>query len=96
MPRRLLPTLVALGCGLLALAWGLVSLQRIFHQEREDARAQMRSRREALAHTAAEAFRQSLARHLEVHIPELHSAVGDPLAPGEGFYLLFRDHQFLP
>ncbi|MBZ4415670.1 HAMP domain-containing sensor histidine kinase [Myxococcus sp. RHSTA-1-4] len=96
MLRRLLPTLVALGCGLLALAWGLVSLQRIFHQEREDARAQMRSRREALEHTAAESLRQSLKRHLEENIPALHAAVGDPLAPAEGFYLLFRDRPFLP
>ncbi|HEX8821275.1 MAG TPA: hypothetical protein VF794_15210, partial [Archangium sp.] len=48
MLRRLLPTLVALGCGLLALTWGLVSLQRIFAQEREDARAQLASRRHAI------------------------------------------------
>ncbi|MCP3101853.1 ATP-binding protein [Myxococcus sp. K15C18031901] len=96
MLRRLLPTLIALGCGLLALGWGLVSLQRIFSRERDDARAQVRSRREALAHAATEALRQTLARRLADQISAIHAAVGDPLAPGEGFYLSLRGHQFLP
>ncbi|NVJ22555.1 MULTISPECIES: sensor histidine kinase [Myxococcus] len=96
MLRRLLPTLIALGCGLLALGWGLVSLQRIFTREREDAHAQVRSRRDALAHAATESLRQVLARHLEEQVSALHAAVDNPLAPGEGFYLQFRGQQFLP
>jgi signal transduction histidine kinase len=96
MLRRLLPTLVALGCGLLALGWGLFSLQRIFNQEREDARAQMRSRREALEHTATEALRRSLTLRLTEKVSAIHAAVEDPLAPAEGFYLVFRGYQFLP
>ncbi|WP_426751067.1 sensor histidine kinase [Myxococcus sp. Y35] len=96
MLRRLLPTLVALGCGLLALGWGLVSLQRIFSRERDDAHAQLRSRRDALAHAGEEALRQNLTRKLDESIVPLHAAVGDPLEPGEGFYLNFRDYQFLP
>ncbi|MCE9667008.1 HAMP domain-containing histidine kinase [Myxococcus stipitatus] len=96
MLRRLLPTLIALGCGLLALGWGLVSLQRIFSREREDAHAQVHSRREALAHAATESLRQALARRLADQIPAINAAMGDPLAPGEGFYLGLRDHQFLP
>ncbi|MCP3141055.1 sensor histidine kinase [Pyxidicoccus xibeiensis] len=96
MLRRLLPTLVALGIGLLALGWGLVSLQRIFMREREDAHAQLRSRRQALEHTATEALRQSLAWHLKSSITDIHAAVGDPLAPGEGYYLLFRGYRLLP
>ncbi|NTX35648.1 HAMP domain-containing histidine kinase [Myxococcus sp. CA033] len=96
MLRRLLPTLVALGCGLLALGWGLVSLQRIFTREREDAHEQVRSRRDALAHAATETLRQILARQLEEQIAAIHAAVDNPLAPGEGFYLQFRGHQFLP
>ncbi|QDE96747.1 sensor histidine kinase [Myxococcus xanthus] len=96
MLRRLLPTLVALGCGLLALGWGLVSLQRIFSQERDDAHAQLRSRRDALAHAAEEALRQNLAKKLDESIPTLHAAVGDPLEPGEGYYINFRGYQFLP
>ncbi|MFY2561566.1 sensor histidine kinase [Corallococcus terminator] len=96
MLRRLLPTLIALGCGLLALGWGLVSLQRIFTREREDAHAQVRSRRDALAHAATESLRQVLARQLEEQVFAIHAAVDNPLAPGEGFYLQFRGHQFLP
>ena len=96
MLRRLLPTLVALGCGLLALTWGLVSLQRIFAQEREDARAQLRSRRDALEAYATQALRHTLGKQLEGSIPSLHAAMGNPLAPGEGFYLQFRGFQFLP
>lgn len=96
MVRRLLPTLLALCCGLLALGWGLVSLQRIFAQEREDARAQMRSRRDALEGYATQALRHMLGQRLEESTPDIHAAMGDPLAPGEGFYLHFRGHQFLP
>lgn len=96
MLRRLLPTLVALGCGLLALAWGLVSLQRIFAQEREDAHAQLRSRRVALEEYATQALRHTLGKQLEGSLPAIHAAMGDPLAPGEGYLLQFRGHQFLP
>ncbi len=96
MLRRLLPTLVALGCGLLALTWGLVSLQRIFAQEREDAHAQLRSRRDALEEYATQALRHTLGKQLEGNLAALHAAMGDPLAPGEGFLLNFRGHQFLP
>ncbi|WPB81275.1 HAMP domain-containing sensor histidine kinase [Archangium violaceum] len=96
MLRRLLPTLIALGCGLLALTWGLVSLQRIFAQEREDARAQLASRRHAIEEFATLALRQTLGQQLKGNLPALHAAMGDPLAPGEGFLLNFRGHQFLP
>jgi two-component system, OmpR family, sensor histidine kinase SenX3 len=96
MLRRLLPTLLALGIGLMALGWGLVSLQRIFAQEREDAHAQVRSRREALEQLAAESLRAALAQRMKESLPKLNAAVGDPLQPAEGYYLLFRGHQFLP
>ncbi|RKH21410.1 sensor histidine kinase [Corallococcus praedator] len=96
MLRRLLPTLLALGCGLLALGWGLVTLQRIFTQEREDARAQVHSRSAALELLAAEALRTALAQRMKDHLPALNAAMGDPLQPAEGYYLLFRGHQFLP
>jgi two-component system sensor histidine kinase SenX3 len=96
MLRRLLPTLAALVCGLLALFWGLVSLQRIFSQEREDARAQLRTSRDALEEYATQALRHQLSRRLENDLPALHAAMGNPLAPGEGFYFHFRGRQFLP
>ncbi|WP_338867142.1 HAMP domain-containing sensor histidine kinase [Myxococcus stipitatus] len=96
MLRRLLPTLVALGFGLLALGWGLVSLQRIFAREREDAHSQVRSRRDALGHAASETLRQVLATQLNEQIPAIHAAVDNPLAPGERYYLQFRGQPFLP
>jgi signal transduction histidine kinase len=96
MLRRLLPTLAALGCGLLALTWGLVSLQHIFTQEREDAHAQLRSRRDALEEYATQALLHALGKQMEGNLAALHAAMGDPLAPGEGFFLQFRGHQFLP
>lgn len=96
MLRRLLPTLVALGCGLLALGWGLVCLQRIFTQEREDARAQLQSRRDTVEQYATEALRRTLAQRLEEKLPAIHAAMGDPLAPEESFLLHFRGHPFLP
>ncbi|XXF80755.1 HAMP domain-containing sensor histidine kinase [Myxococcaceae bacterium GXIMD 01537] len=96
MPRRLLPTLVALGCGLLALGWGLLSLLRIFAQEREDARAQLSSRRDTLEQYASEALRRTLAGRLAEKLPAIHAAMGDPLAPDEGYLIHFRGHPFLP
>ncbi|WNG42276.1 HAMP domain-containing histidine kinase [Archangium violaceum] len=96
MLRRLLPTLIAIGCGLLALSFGLVALQRIFAQEREDSRAQLRSRRDALEEYATQALRHTFSKQLEGNLTALHAAMGDPLAPSEGFFLQFRGHQFLP
>ncbi len=96
MLRRLLPTLVALGCGLLALTWGLVSLQRIFAQEREDAREQLRSSRATFEDYATQTLQRTLAQQMEGNLVALHAAMGDPLAPGEGFFLQFRGTQFLP
>ncbi len=96
MLRRLLPTLVALGCGLLALGWGLVSLQRLFAQETEDARAQLRSYREEAVRYASEALRQKLHKRLAESLPRIDEAWADPLAPADGFYLSFLETQVLP
>jgi two-component system sensor histidine kinase SenX3 len=96
MLRRLLPTLVALGCGLLALGWGLVSLQRLFAQETEDARAQLSSHREEIARYASEALRQKLRKRLEESVPAINKAYEDPLAQADGFYLFLRGQQLLP
>ncbi|KFE66776.1 sensor histidine kinase [Hyalangium minutum] len=96
MLRRLLPTLLALGCGFLALTWGLVSLQRLFAQETEDARQQLRSRREEVERIATEALRLKLRQQLEWSLPAINLAVEDPLVQADGLYLLFREYQFLP
>lgn len=96
MLRRLLPTLLALGGGFLALCWGLVSLQRLFAQEREEAYTQLLSRRAALEQLAAESLRQSLERRLQALTPTLYRALEDPLAPAEGLYFRYRGYQLLP
>jgi signal transduction histidine kinase len=96
MLRRLLPTLVALGCGLLALGWGLVTLQRIFAQETRDARRQLHARRDELERHATEALRQKLRQRLAENHAAIQKAVEDPLAQADGLYLFFRGYQFLP
>ncbi|HEX8703089.1 MAG TPA: HAMP domain-containing sensor histidine kinase [Myxococcaceae bacterium] len=96
MLRRLLPTLVALGCGLLALGWGLVTLQRIFAQETRDARQQLHARRDELERQASEALRQKLKQRLADSHSSIQKAVEDPLAQADGLYLFFRGYQFLP
>ncbi len=96
MLRRLLPTLVALGCGLLALAWGLAMLQRIFAEETRDARRQLHAHRDELERHALEALRQKLKQRLADNHPIIQKAVEDPLAQADGLYLFFRGYQFLP
>jgi signal transduction histidine kinase len=96
MLRRLLPMLVALGFGLLALGWGLVSLQRIFARETEDAREQLRTHRDELERYAGESLRQKLKQRLVASTPNISKAAEDPLIQADGLYLLFRQYQFLP
>ncbi len=88
--------LVALGCGLLALGWGLVSLQRIFAQETEDARDQLRTHRDELERYAGESLRQKLKQRLALATSDIGKAAEDPLVQADGLYLLFRQFQFLP
>ncbi|WNG17886.1 sensor histidine kinase [Cystobacter fuscus] len=96
MFRRLLPTLAALLLGLAGLGWGLWNLRRIFADEREDARASLRTRREALAQYARVSLAQALKEKLERARPALELAAADPLAPAEDLYLRERGEQVLP
>jgi signal transduction histidine kinase len=96
MPRRLLPTLVAIVLGLAGLGWGLWSLQRIFATEREDARASLDSRREALEQYAQATLRQWLGARMEAAQPQLDAASADPLVSARGLYLRERGEQRLP
>ncbi|QRN94022.1 HAMP domain-containing histidine kinase [Archangium violaceum] len=96
MLRRLLPTLSALVLGLAGLGWGLWQLQRIFATEREDARASLRSRREALEQYALASLSQVVREKLEAARPALELAAADPLAPAQGLYLRERGEQLLP
>ena len=58
MLRRLLPFFVALGIGLLALGWGLVTLQRMFAEETEQARESLRERQAEINRKATEHVRE--------------------------------------
>lgn len=96
MLRRLMPTLAALLLGLTGLGGGLWNLRRVFIEEREDARASLRSRREALEQYALVSLRQELRQRLEAARPTLELAAADPLAPAPGLYLRERGEQLLP
>ena len=96
MLRRLLPTLLLLGLGFLALVWGLASLQRIFVQEAEDARAQLASHREALQYYAREALARGLHERMQASLPELEAALADPLLPADHLYFQYDGQQRLP
>ncbi|XXF77784.1 HAMP domain-containing sensor histidine kinase [Myxococcaceae bacterium GXIMD 01537] len=96
MLRRLLSTLVALALGLAGLGWGLWSLQRIFAAEREDARASLLARRQALEQYALATLRQWLKEQLEMATPAIDAAAKDPLELARGLYLRERGEQKLP
>ena len=104
MLRRLLPTLLVLVLGFLALAGGLVSLQRIFARERDDALAAERSRLAALRQYGAEALRRQLHARLQEVGNRIDAAGDDPLVPsadvlfvrGDGTQVLPRRFEPLP
>ncbi|RKH58706.1 sensor histidine kinase [Corallococcus llansteffanensis] len=96
MIRRLLPTLVALVLGLAGLGVGLGQLHRIFATEREDARASLQSRREALEQYARVSLGQALREGMEAARPTLEAAKEDPLMAAPGLYLREQGEQLLP
>jgi two-component system, OmpR family, sensor histidine kinase SenX3 len=96
MTRRLLPTLVCLLLGLAGLGVGLGYLHRIFAAEREDARASLRSRREALEQYARASLSQALHEGLEGSRGTLAAAKDDPLVAAPGLYLREQGEQLLP
>ncbi|MBF5043349.1 HAMP domain-containing histidine kinase [Aggregicoccus sp. 17bor-14] len=96
MLRRLMPTLLLLGLGFLALAWGLASLQRIFLQEAEDARAQLAGRRSTLEQYAREVLARTLQARMEASLPELEAALVDPLLPADHLFVARGGRQYLP
>src|SRR5262245_58719816 len=89
MLRRLLPLLVALSLGLVALAVGLAALYRIFGQERDAAIAEVHDRVHAVQAYASEALRKELLDALEAARGELTRASEDPLIGADGLY--FRE-----
>lgn len=96
MLRRLLPTLVGLGLGAVALVAFLALLGRLFFQERADAEADARARARVLERYAERALRQALAGRLAQARPAMERAAQDPLADAQGFFLLVGGERVLP
>jgi len=96
MIRRLLPTLLVFGCGFLALVWGLATLQSIFARERDQARAGVEARRDALRQYARQALREDLSRELAGARRVLKKALVDPLLDADRLLLIDQGEQLLP
>mgnify|MGYP002630135738 CR=1 FL=1 len=90
------PITVALLAALLALGFGLWSLQRIFGRERADALAAIDGRRLLLAQYATTSLGRALQARLEGAARDIAAAVADPLAPEDGLYLARDGDQVLP
>src|SRR5262245_30441861 len=94
--RRLLPLAIALGVGLLALLWGLASLESIVIDERHQARDNVASQEAVLAEYARRTLEQSLQAQLLAQHPAIEMAAEDPLAPAAGLLLVEEGRQRLP
>ncbi len=87
----MLPTLVALGVGLAALAWGLVLLQQLFAEETQDARARLAAQRADLERAAGEALAALLHQRWADAADAFVQAQQDPLAPDRDLSLVVND-----
>ncbi|MCA9707890.1 MAG: sensor histidine kinase, partial [Myxococcales bacterium] len=94
--RRLLPLAVALGFGLLALLWGLATLESIVIDERQQAREGIESREAALAEYARRTLELRLQAELHDRREAFEQAIADPMAPTEGLLLVEDGQQRLP
>jgi len=88
--------LLALGCGCLALAWGLFYLHDIFVEERDDALAAIAARRLALEQYAQKELEQRLRSRLDGATRTIDAAEEDPLIPADELWLVDRGTQVLP
>ncbi|MEZ4436184.1 MAG: HAMP domain-containing sensor histidine kinase [bacterium] len=88
--------LAALALALAGLAWGLITLHRVFAAERAEAIDTVDARRRVLDRYAAQAFEARLARRLADARPALDAAEADPLAPAAGLYRRRRDVVVVP
>ncbi|MDH4183136.1 MAG: sensor histidine kinase, partial [Nitrospinota bacterium] len=96
MNRRNIPGLAALGLGLVALAWGLASLQALFATERGEALAELEARRKALDFYAQKTLDMKLNQALERELKRIRDAAEDPLLPDDGLLLARAGLQVLP
>src|SRR5688572_5535230 len=89
-------TWVLLGLGLLALFWGLVGLQRIFVDEREQAHARASEEQGTLSEYARRTLEQHLEAALHAAEQDVLAARLDPLHPALGLLLVEDGRQRLP
>ncbi len=93
---RRLSLLLALGCGCIALAWGLFHLRGIFVEERQDALSEIAARRQALEQYAHQELNARLRNRLAEARPSIDAAARDPLLPARELLLFDRGEQLLP
>lgn len=95
--RRLLPLAIALGVGLLALMWGLATLEGIVIDERAQARASIEEQRSTLAEYARRTLELRLQARLLEHGEDYERALVDPLfVPNVPLLLVSDGRQRLP
>jgi signal transduction histidine kinase len=94
--RRLLPLAIALGVGLVALLWGLATLESIVIDERHQARDNIASQEAVLAEYARRTLEQRLQAQLLEQHQAIEAAAEDPLAPAAGLLLVEDGRQRLP
>ncbi|SEM24852.1 His Kinase A (phospho-acceptor) domain-containing protein [Stigmatella aurantiaca] len=96
MWRKRLPTLMALGIGLVVLTAGLLFLHGIFLREREGGLRALEDQRRALEQYARQALTDSLRRALEEARPRIEQAEADPLLMDTEVVLFRAGQQRLP
>jgi signal transduction histidine kinase len=82
--------------GLVALVWGLLSLNNIFNQERNDAVSEILSRHKTLEQYAFQALNQSLQQQLAFANVNLRHILRDPLKPSANILYFEHSQQLLP
>jgi len=93
---RRIPLVVSLILGSAVLIWGLLQLQGIFIEERDDALSAIEARRRALEQFAHKELGERLAAQLSAARRTIDEAAGDPLVPASNVLLVDRGEQVLP
>jgi signal transduction histidine kinase len=93
---RRLAALTAVGLALAGIVWGLLFLQGIFVEERDDALEGIAARRGALEQFALKELGSRLRDRLAEARPTIRRAKDDPLLPASSLWLRDRGEQLLP
>jgi signal transduction histidine kinase len=96
MRAKQLGSIVALGCGCIALIWGLAHLHSIFLDERRDALDAVTARQRALAQYAQQELTVRLQQRLAQSRARITAALDDPLRSAKDLVLLEGGQQRLP